>query len=223
MNQSLEQITEESKNLIYSISHLNYFKNYPNKEDLFQAGAKGLTTAYKKYNTNFNTKFTTYAYKYILGEMKKFVREDKGIKISRDITKLNLQIEKASILLTQKLMRQPTIKEISNYLEIDEYFIAEAMQSTNVLQSLDEPINNDGKQITLYDSVSEQRTNNLDDLIALRNELSLLPELERELIEQRYMCDMTQTETAQILGMTQVQVSRKEKKVLMKLKDKLAA
>ena len=155
--------------------------------------------------------------------MKKFVREDKGIKISRDITKLNLQIEKASILLTQKLMRQPTIKELSNYLEIDEYFIAEAMQSTNVLQSLDEPINNDGKQITLYDSVSEQRTNNLDDLIALRNELSLLPELERELIEQRYMCDMTQTETAQILGMTQVQVSRKEKKVLMKLKDKLAA
>lgn len=221
MSQSLEQIIEENTNLIYSISH--YFENYPNKEDLFQAGVMGLITAYKNYDASFNNKFTTYAYTYILGEMKKFVREDKGIKISRDITKLNLQIEKATILLTQKLMRQPTIKELSNYLEIDEYFIAEAMKSINVLQSLDEPLNNDGKQITLYDSVSEQKVNNLDELIALRQELSLLPELERNLIEQRYMCDMTQTETAEALGMTQVQVSRKEQKVLMKLKDKLAA
>lgn len=221
MNQNLEQIIEENKNLIYSISH--YFENYPNKEDLFQAGVMGLITAYKNYDASFNNKFTTYAYTYILGEMKKFVREDKGIKISRDITKLNLQIEKATILLTQRLMRQPTIKELSNYLEIDEYFIAEAMKSINVLQSLDEPLNNDGKQITLYDSVSEQKVNNLDELIALRNELELLPDLERNLIEQRYMCDMTQTETAEALGMTQVQVSRKEQKVLMKLKDKLAA
>lgn len=221
MNQSLEQIIEENKNLIYSISH--YFENYPNKEDLFQAGVMGLITAYKNYDASFNNKFTTYAYTYILGEMKKFVREDKGIKISRDITKLNLQIEKTSILLTQKLMRQPTIKELADYLEIDEYFIAEAMKSVNVLQSLDEPLNNDGKQITLYDSVSEQKVTNLDELIALRRELSLLPDLERNLIEQRYMCDMTQTETAEALGMTQVQVSRKEQKVLMKLKDKLAA
>lgn len=221
MNQSLEEAINQNKNLIYSISH--YFENYPNKEDLFQAGVMGLITAYKNYDESFNNKFTTYAYTYILGEMKKFVREDKGIKISRDITKLNLQIEKASILLTQKLMRQPTIKELANYLEIDEYFIAEAMKSVNVLQSLDEPLNNDGKQITLYDSVSEQKVTNLDELIALRRELSLLPDLERNLIEQRYMCDMTQTETAEALGMTQVQVSRKEQKVLMKLKDKLAA
>ena len=221
MDQNLEQIIEENKNLIYSISH--YFENYPNKEDLFQAGVIGLITAYKNYDASFNNKFTTYAYTYILGEMKKFVREDKGIKISRDITKLNLQIEKATILLTQKLMRQPTTREIANYLEIDEYFIAEAMKSINVLQSLDEPINDNGKQITLYDTISEKRNSNIDELIALRNELSLLPDLERTLIEQRYLNDMTQTETAKVLGMTQVQVSRKEQKVLMKLKDKLAA
>lgn len=221
MVQSLEQIIEENKNLIYSISH--YFENYPNKEDLFQAGVMGLITAYKNYDPNFNNKFTTYAYTYILGEMKKYVREDKGIKISREITKLNLQIEKATILLSQKLMRQPTIKEIANYLEIDEYFVAEAVKSVNVLQSLDEPINNDGKQITLYDTVGESKNSNLDELIALRNELATLPDLERNLIEQRYMNDMTQSETAKILGMTQVQVSRREQKVLMKLKDKLVA
>lgn len=219
MNQNLEQIIDENKNLIYSISH--YFENYPNKEDLFQAGVIGLITAYKNYDASFNNKFTTYAYTYILGEMKKFVREDKGIKISRDITKLNLQIEKASILLAQKLMRQPTVREIASYLEIDEYFIVEAMKSVNVLQSLDEPINNDGKQITLYDTVGEEKENNLDELIALRNELESLSDLERSLIEQRYMNDMTQSQTAKILGMTQVQVSRKEQKVLTKLKSKL--
>ena len=221
MDKSLEEIIEENKNLIYSISH--YFENYPNKEDLFQVGVMGLITAYKKYDASFNNKFTTYAYTYILGEMKKFVREDKGIKISREITKLNLQIEKATILLAQKLMRQPTIQEIANYLEIDEYFIAEAMKSVNAVQSLDEPLNDNGKQITLYDTISEKRNSELDDLIALRNELAKLPDLERNLIVQRYLNDMTQTETAKVLGMTQVQVSRKEQKVLMKLKDKLVA
>ena len=221
MNQSLEEIINENKNLIYSIAH--YFENYPNKEDLFQAGVVGLITAYNNYDSSFNNKFTTYAYTYILGEMKKFVREDKGIKISREVTKLNLQIEKASIILTQKLTRQPTTKELANYLEIDEYFIIEAMKSVNVLQSLDEPVNSDGKQITLYDTISDRRKNNLEDLISLKNELELLSKAERNLIEQRYLNDMTQSETAKILGMTQVQVSRSEKKVLTKLKDKLAA
>ena len=221
MKQSIEEVLEENKNLIYSISH--YFENYPNKEDLFQAGVIGLITAYKNYDASFNNKFTTYAYTYILGEMKKFVREDKGIKISRDITKLNLQIESATILLAQKLMRQPKIKEIADYLEIDEYFVSEAMKSVNVLQSLDEPINSSGKQITLYDTVSEKRENHLDELIALSSELSRLSKEERELIENRYMCDMTQSEIAKNLGMTQVQVSRSEQKVLTKLKNKLAA
>ena len=221
MNQNLEKIINENKNLIYSISH--YFENYPNKEDLFQAGVIGLITAYKNYNPNFENKFTTYAYTYILGEMKKYVREDKGIKISREITKLNLQIEKATIILSQKLMRQPTTLELANYLQIDEYFVIEAMKSINVLQSLDEPINNDGKQITLYDTIGDTKKNNIDELIALRNELELLPQLEKNLIEQRYFGDMTQSETAKILGMTQVQVSRREQKVLTKLKDKLAA
>ncbi len=221
MDKSLEEVINENKNLVYSISH--YFENYPNKDDLFQAGIIGLITAYNHYDIKYNTKFTTYAYSYILGEMKRFVREDKGIKISREITKLNLQIEKASIVLAQKLMRQPTTLELANFLEIDEYFVIEAMKSVNVLQSLDEPINNDGKSITLYDTIGDKKENHLDDLIALRNELASLPDIERNLIEQRYINDMTQSETAKILGMTQVQVSRREQKVLTKLKDKLTA
>ena len=89
----MDEITNlilNNEKLIYSI--INYFKNYNSKEDLFQAGCLGLVDAYKKYNPNMGCKFTTYAYTYILGEMRKLVREDKGIKISRQITKLNLKI-----------------------------------------------------------------------------------------------------------------------------------
>ena len=94
----MDEITNlimNNERLIYSIA--NYFKNYQSKEDLYQAGCLGLITAYKKYDPNMHCKFTTYAYPYILGEMRKLVREDKGLKISREITKLNLKIEKAYV------------------------------------------------------------------------------------------------------------------------------
>ena len=105
---NLTNLIIENQNLIYKISML--FTNYSNKEDLFQVGCIGLINAYKKYDESFNTKFTTYAYPFILGEMNNYVKKDKGIKISREISKLNSMIERASILLTQRLMREPTIR-----------------------------------------------------------------------------------------------------------------
>ena len=216
---SLEEVLEENKNLIYSISH--YFENYKNKDDLFQAGVLGLITAYKNYDSNYNNKFSTYAYQYILGEMRKFVREDRGIKVSRDITKLNLQIEKCSILLAQKLERFPTTKEIASFLEIDEYYVIEALKSTNVLQSLDEAICNDGKEITLYDTIESKGSCDIIDSMMLSDELEKLPEPDKTIIKDRYLKDMTQSEVGKKLGMSQVQVSRCEQKVLVKLRNKL--
>lgn len=221
MNNELEQIIIDNQNLIYSITH--YFEGYKNKEDLFQVGALGLIKAYKKFDSSLGVKFTTYAYNYILGEMRKYVREDKGIKISRDITKFNLKIEKASILLAQKLMREPSIQEISDFLEIPSELISESLQATNVIQSIDEPINVSGKEMTLHDTISDNSKIDINTLIALKQELENLTPFERDLIENRYLKDLTQTETADILGMSQVQVSRKETKVLTKLRDKLAS
>lgn len=218
----MEEITNlilNNEKLIYSIC--NYFKNYNSREDLYQAGCVGLISAYKKYNPNMNCKFTTYAYPYILGEMRKLVREDKGMKISREITKLNLKIEKAYILLTQKLMKEPSIEEIANYLEIPEYYVSEAILSLNKIKSIDEPVNSDGKELTLQDVIGE--SNNIDDLILLRESLKNLNSEELELINNRYMKDYTQSETSKIAGMSQVQVSRKEHKVLEKLKQKMVA
>lgn len=216
----LKQLIVDNQNLIYKITH--YFKNYNNKEDLFQAGCIGLVKAYKKYDPSFNVKFTTFAFPYILGEMRKYVREDKGIKISKDISKLNLQIEKATNILSQKLMREPSIEELSKFLEIPVYDLAQAINSTNQIISIDETIKSDGKEITLHDIVKDKETD-LDTLISLKTAIEELNDFEKEIINKRYYSDMTQTEVAKSLGISQVQVSRKEQKVLTKLKNKIAS
>ena len=215
----MEELIFENKNLIYSITR--YFEKYSNKEDLFQAGCIGMIMAYKNYKPDMNVKFTTYAYPYILGEMKKLVREDKSIKISRNIQLLNLKIEKANILLTQKLMRTPTIKELSDFLEMPIFMIEEAINSNKPIYSIDEPLNDNGKEITLQDTIGKM--DNVDDLLLLKEELLKLNPFEQELINKRYMYDLTQQQTADELGISQVQVSRGEQKILTKLKSKLAS
>jgi len=218
----MDEITNlimNNERLIYSIA--NYFKKYQAKEDLYQAGCLGLITAYKKYDPNMNCKFTTYAYPYILGEMRRLVREDKGLKISREITKLNLKIEKAYVLLTQKLMKEPSIEEISRFLEIPEFYVSEAILSLNKIKSIDEPVNDEGRDFTLQDVIG--KSENIDELIMLKELLQGLNSEEKAIIDNRYMKDYTQSETSKLVGMSQVQVSRKEQKVLQKLKQKMSA
>ena len=186
---------------------MKYFKNYSNKEDLFQVGFIGLVNAYNNYNPSINVKFSTYAYSYILGEMKKLVREDRGIKISRNISQLYSKIDKTIGYLSQKLMRTPTLQEIGQFLEIDEYLIIEALNSVNALVDID----------------NIQVNNNVDEYsnIILKEELNKLSSEELDIITKRYMNDMTQSEVAISLGLSQVQISRKEHKVLEKLKKQL--
>ena len=211
-----------NKNLIYYLIS-RYFTKYPNKDDLFQAGCIGIINAYNNYKPEYNVKFTTYAYSFILGEMKKLVREDKSVKVGRNIQKLNLQIEKASLLLTQKMMREPTIDELAQFLEVPVYLILEAIESNKPIYSIDEPLNDDGKEMTLQDTIGQIDDMTKDDLLLLREELSKLNSFERDLINKRYLEDLTQQQTANALGITQVQVSRGEKKILTKLRSKLVA
>lgn len=218
---NLTNLVLENQNLIYSISML--FTNYSNKEDLFQVGCIGLIKAYKRYDERFNTKFSTYAYPFILGEMNNYVKKDKGIKVSREILKLNSMIERVSVLLTQKYMREPSTKEIASYLEIDEFLVVEAMKSRNSIKSIDSVISDDGKEITLLDTIPDINNMDMNMLIALKEELGKLSDEEKELINTRYMKDLTQSETADIMGISQVQVSRKEQKVLTKLRNNLVA
>ncbi|MDD3453679.1 MAG: sigma-70 family RNA polymerase sigma factor [Bacilli bacterium] len=205
------------QNLVYFIMH--YFENYNNKEDLFQVGCLGLIKAYQNYDENKNTKFSTYAYTYILGEMRKLVREDKQIKISRDITKINLKIEKAKILLSQKLMREPSINELSKYLEIPENMIVESIKSNQYIYSIDSKIN-DENDLLLKEVIANNNID-LDILISLKQEMLNLSKKERIIITESINNNLNQTELAQKLGMTQVQISRQLKKIKTKIKQNL--
>ena len=214
----IEEIVVENQNLIYSV--VNEFGNEINKEDLFQVGVMGMIKAYKNFDESLNIKFTTYAYTYILGEIKKYIREDRGFKVSRQTSSLGYKIEKARELLAQKYNRVPTYNEIAVYLEIPEYVIAEAINSKQEIKSIDSAVAIDSKELTLHETIPSKRED-IDSLILLKEELLKLEDNEKELLHKRYFEDMTQTEVANVFGMTQVQVSRSEKKVLTKLKSRM--
>lgn len=217
--ESLTDLIEQNKNLIYKITTL--FNGYSNKEDLFQVGCIGLINAYKKYDEGFNTKFSTYAYPYILGEISSYVKKDKGIKVSREISRLNSMIERAGILLTQKLMREPSVSELASYLEIDENLVVDALRARYPIMSTDSVINDEGRDITLLDTIPDVNSMDMNTLVALKEELLKLDSFDRELINERYVQNLTQSEVASNLGISQVQVSRKEQKVLSLLRSNL--
>lgn len=217
--ESLTDLIEQNKNLIYKITTL--FNGYSNKEDLFQVGCIGLINAYKKYDEGFNTKFSTYAYPYILGEISSYVKKDKGIKVSREISRLNSMIERAGILLTQKLMREPSVSEFASYLEIDENLVVDALRARYPIMSTDSVINDEGRDITLLDTIPDVNGMDMNTLVALKEELLKLDSFDRELINERYVQNLTQSEVASNLGISQVQVSRKEQKVLSLLRSNL--
>lgn len=215
--QEIHDAVLNNENLIHSI--VNRFRNYISKEDLYQVGAMGIINAYNNFDSSKGVKFSTYAYFYILGEIKKYVREDKGIKISRDIANLGSKIERVKEILTQKYNRVPNVKELSMYLEIEEKKIVEALETKNYIRSLDEVINDDGKDLTLSDVIYvEERYDKLD-FINLNDGIKALGEKEKSIIRNRYFEDRTQSETANILGISQVQVSRVEQKALSELKN----
>jgi len=165
-------------------------------------------------------KFSTYAYYYVLGEVTKYIREDRTVKIGRDFIKLNKSIEKARDVLRQRLLREPTDLEVSLFLDIDEDKIAMAKNATMYIKSLDEIVD-DSEKVDYYNSVKVYDKEIDSAVMDLNHELSLLDSEERKIIFDRYYNGYTQTEISKDLGISQVQVSRKETKILEKLKVKL--
>ena len=214
----MEELVREYESLIWFVT--KKFPYYPNIDDLFQVGCIGLMESYKNFDPSLGTKFSSYAYFYILGEMKKLVREDKSIKISREITKLNLKIEKFNLLLTQKLGRLPTTKELAEAIPIPESLVIDAINSRNVVHSMEEPIRTNGKEMNYHEVIGDKQED-LDLLLDLKYELQRLSPEEQKFIYERYLCNKTQTEMAKQMNTSQVQVSRKEQKILSKLRRHL--
>lgn len=203
----------ENERLIYKIAQ--NFSSRDNFEDLCQVGFIGLIDAYNNYDASYETKFSTYAYPYIMGEMKKFIRENKNIKLSKDMIRLSLKIENAKNVLAQEIMRIPTISELALFLELDEDIIISAFISYECI-SLD--WENEGGN--LYEVISDTE-NDYTDFIMLKDEIDKLPEPERTIIIKRYLEDNTQMEVAKHLNTNQVFVSRCENKALKLIKARL--
>jgi len=207
----------------------NIVKRFNNRgyelEDLFQVGSIGLLKAIEKFDFSYDVKFSTYAVPMIIGEIRRYIRDDAPIRVARPLKELAYKIQKTQEELTNSLDREPTINELSDKMGVPVEEIIVAMEASQSLLSLNEVMyQDDGSPIYLIDQIDENeyRQNILVDKIALKEALSKLDKNERRIIILRYFKDMTQTEVAKILNMTQVQVSRLERKILAKINDLLS-
>ncbi len=212
-------IVDKYKKLVCSIA--NSYNKHNNFDDLFQVGCIGLMNAYDNFDCNMNCKFSTYAYSYIVGEIKKYNREDKTIKTSREISTLSYKIEEVRILLSQKLMREPTMFELALYLEIDESKLVEALSINKPVISFDEPIMTNEGEVNFYEKIPALNNYDVDGLIDLKDAVSLLNPIEQSIIRERFVNDKTQQDIANLLSISQVQVYRNEQKIIKKLKNNL--
>ena len=211
----LETIIKSSEKLIYSIA--SKFYGVP-KEELYQSGVLGIIKAYKNYKKDGSTKFSTYAYNYIYGEMYELANKDRPIKLNKDILKLYRKIEETKYKLCQKLNYIPSISEIALYLNIDESLINDIYNCTNSIMSFDAD-----EEKSLYEIIPDKENHSQDEMIDIKDSLDILTKQERQIIDYRYFKDLTQTETAHVLGLSQVKVSRYEKKCLNKMYNYLAS
>ncbi len=205
------------------VAYASKFRYYYDMDDLIQVGRIGLLNALDHYDSSQNTKFSSYAFLYIKGEILKYVRENKNIKISKELSSLVKPIERAKEILRQRLQKEPTIDEVSHFLELDRSVIEEVMLSQEFVRSLDYALNEDdeGKEMNLYHTLSYEEVGYNADVLDLKQAVEDLEEEERRLISCRYFEDMTQSETSKVLGVNQVKVSREEAKILKKLRGVL--
>ena len=166
----LVDVIEKNKRLICSI--ISKYANYYEFDDLYQVSVIGIMKAYQNYDTSSMAKFSTYAYKYILSEVINYVNNSKLIKTSREYNRLYKKILEAKNILTQKLMKEPTNYELSLFLEIDEKIIDDVLILKNNVKSLDAAINDDGKTLTLLDSLAiESPSDNTNNILSLNSGL----------------------------------------------------
>lgn len=192
-------------------------------EDLFQAGCIGLLKALRSFDLSMGTAFSTYAVPVILGEIKRYLRDNGPIKVGRTLKELALKIQRARERFLAEQGCEPTTSQLAKLLCVAVEDIVMAMDASSYPLSLDTAIGDDDgdKEITLYDAVGDCGMESRIDRIALNEAMSTLEAVDRRLIVLRYYQGKTQNETARLLQMTQVQVSRREKKVLERLRARL--
>jgi len=228
--QKVQNGDEEAKALLISSnlglvrSVIGKFSNIGyERDDLFQLGSIGLIKAIYKFDPSYNVKFSTYAVPMILGEIKRYLRDDGMVKVSRSLKQLAIKVKMQGEMLSKKLGRDPTIEELAEAIGVEKEDVVMAIESNFSVEYLQGVIHEEeGSPICLIDKISqkgEAEEDKVVDNILLKEVLGKLDKRERQIIMLRYFEDKTQSEVADILGMNQVEVSRSERKTLKKIKD----
>ncbi len=211
-----EQLVEENVGLIWCVVK-RFSGRGAEMEDLFQIGSIGLLKAIDKFDLSYDVKFSTYAVPMISGEIRRFLRDDGMIKVSRSLKELSWKSLQAREKLTDRLGREPTVEELSTEMGVDKEELVQAMEAGSEVDSLYRPIHQkEGSEIRLLDKIEEKerREEGILDRMLLEQLLETLAPQERQLIYLRYFAGRTQADVGKTMGISQVQVSRMEKKIL---------
>ncbi|MCD8239146.1 MAG: SigB/SigF/SigG family RNA polymerase sigma factor [Clostridiales bacterium] len=223
-SEALDFLVRENSGLIWSIVK-RFSGRGAEAEDLYQLGAIGLIKCIKKFDLNMDVRLSTYAVPMIMGEIKRFLRDDGRIKVSRGIKELGVKIRFAGDELRKRLGREANAKELAAELGVGEEEVIMAMEASREPESLDaEAFKSDGQAVFKLDRLAARdESDKIDSIIILKQALGCLDERDRELIRLRFYEDKTQTEVSKRIGVSQVQVSRLEKKILKSIREKFNA
>ncbi|WDL97092.1 RNA polymerase sporulation sigma factor SigF [Alicyclobacillus sp. ALC3] len=216
-----DQLVLGNQRLVWAVVQRFLGRGY-DADDLFQIGCIGLMKAVDKFDLSYDVKFSTYAVPMIIGEIQRFLRDDGTIKVSRTLKETAKHIRRARDELAKSLGRQPRINEIAEHLGIEPADVVFAQEALRSPASIHETVfENDGDPIYLMDQIADEEGTQWFDKIALHEVLSQLPERERLIVYLRFFRDKTQSDVASVLGISQVQVSRLEKRILQSIRRQL--
>ncbi|WP_367565386.1 RNA polymerase sporulation sigma factor SigF [Lacrimispora sp.] len=218
-----DKLVTDNIGLVWSIVRRFTGRGY-DPEDLFQIGTIGLIKAIDKFDLSYEVKFSTYAVPMITGEIKRFLRDDGMIKVSRSIKEMGLRVKNVREELIYRLGREPTVEEIAGEIGASKEEVAASIEAGAEVESLYRSVNNsDENSLLLIDKIEEENSAQEDLLnqMVLRELLTGLEDKDREIIIRRYYYNETQSQIAAKLGISQVQVSRLEKKILKQMREKL--
>jgi len=222
--EAMETLIKNNSGLIWNIVKRFMGRGYE-ADDLYQIGCIGLIKAIRRFDISLEVQLSTYAVPYIMGEIKRFIRDDGIIKVSRQTKELSIKIKQIQNEYMNKMGEEISIVKISEILKVSKEEVAAAIESNNVVDSIDSAESNENDERSLTEKITDNTDEykNLVDKITLNEIINNLDEKERKVILLRFYKEQTQAQVGKILGITQVQVSRIEKKVLEKMKLKLEA
>ncbi|PWK14472.1 RNA polymerase sporulation sigma factor SigF [Tumebacillus permanentifrigoris] len=216
-----ESLVLSNQRLVWSVVQRFLNRGYE-PDDLFQIGCIGLMKAIDKFDLSYDVRFSTYAVPMIIGEIQRFLRDDGSVKISRSLKETARQVRRMRDELAKKFGRQPHINEVAEALGMEPTEVVFAQEAMRQPASIHETVfENDGDPIYLMDQISDEAQNKWFDKLALHDALTRLPERERLIVFLRFFRDKTQAEVAEVLGISQVQVSRLEKKIMQQIREQL--